>query len=74
MAAFTNEFDITVGFDADDEMTIRRLQLSGDVSTPSDLDAENFRAERLLRLNVRGLSMVVALGRLVLLIQYVLGT
>jgi hypothetical protein len=51
---------------------VEQLQLSN-FYTKSDIDAENFRKERLPKLNARGISAVMSLGRLLLLVQYCLG-
>lgn len=73
LAAFTKDFDITSGLlnDPDEALTDNLLaQLGND---PNQLAASNFRNARLPRLNSRGVSMVMAISRMVLLFQYVVG-
>jgi hypothetical protein len=73
LSAFTNSFDVTDGLRENrDELLIEQLQLA-DFRTQSDIHAAKFRNERMPTLNARGISMVMALGRLLLLVQYGLG-
>jgi hypothetical protein len=73
LAAFTKDFDITNGLVADpDERETDRL-IAGLVGTRSAAAAIRFRQDRLPLLNARGLSLVMALSRLLLLAQYLVG-
>ena len=73
LAAFTRDFNITDGLyknpeqqQADDILT----QLGNDKSA---LAAVAFRNDRLPRLNAKGISLVLAISRVVLLTQYLVG-
>lgn len=73
MSAFTHDFDITAGLflDSDQAMTDQLLaQLGADEGR---IAAMAFRDQRLARINARGISMVLALSRLLLLVQYIVG-
>ena len=73
LSAFTNKFDITDGIRLDrDQERILELQSANQMST-ADLNAEAYRNQRMPTLNARGISMVVALSRLLLFVQYCLG-
>ena len=70
LAAFTKDFNITDGLKHDPEGEQANnifVQLGGDKSA---LDASAFRNERLPRLNAKGISVVLAISRIVLLVQY----
>ena len=72
LAAFTKDFDIAIGFSPDDPLLEQvQAQLGTDQSS---LDASNFREQRLPRLNARGVSIVMGCSRLLLLMQYIVGT
>jgi hypothetical protein len=70
LAAFTKDFDVTSGLweDPDETLVDQLLSQAG-----NQLVALDFRQDRLPRLNAKGLSMVMALSRLLLLLQYVIG-
>jgi low temperature requirement protein LtrA len=73
LAAFTRKFDITAGLLPDDDQTLTdslMLQLGDD---QNNLEATQFRDDRLPRLNARGVAMTMALSRLLLLVQYAVG-
>ena len=73
LAAFTKDFDIgyNVATDEDQDTTtqIQRLQNY----TNAELNAEQFRLDRMPLLNAKGTSIVMMLSRLLLLLQYVVG-
>lgn len=73
LAAFTRDFDIgyKIVNDEDQQIVIQDEQFQN--NTASEIDAAQFRADRLPVLNAKGTSMVMFLGRLLLLIQYILG-
>lgn len=71
LAAFTRNFDITAGLLDDDDLpatTQLLLQLGDD---ENNLQAFQFRDNRLPKLNARGIAMTMALSRLLLLVQYI---
>lgn len=53
---------------------LRRQLLLSLGNDENDLEAIQFRDNRLPRLNARGVAMTMALSRLLLLIQYAVGT
>jgi hypothetical protein len=71
LAAFTKDFDITNGLSdntADDKkLADLQAQLGNDLS---QLAATQFREQRLPQLNAMGVSLVMAISRLLLLLQY----
>ena len=72
LAAFTNQFDVTAGIRTDkDKPLITTLSFSEGLNA-ADIQAESSREDRLVRLNAKGLSVTVALSRLLLLIEYLL--
>ena len=71
LAAFTKEFNLTDGLrkNPDQEEANKILsQLPG--SDSSAIAAIAFRNDRLPRLNAKGISLVLAVSRVVLLVQY----
>ena len=73
LAAFTNNFDVSNGLAPnDDDAVIASLKL-GEGYDSSQVDAARFRQDRLPRLNAKGISISLALSRLLLLSQYVMG-
>lgn len=73
LAAFTNNFDITNGIANDNVMQKKLIQLQlADFDTSQDIAAANYRGNRLPTLNARGISIVMALSRVVLLLQYLM--
>ncbi|KZP30495.1 hypothetical protein FIBSPDRAFT_1038164 [Athelia psychrophila] len=71
LSAFTREFDVTFGLTGNDPTEALREQLMIELGSDSGrLAAETFRNNRLPRVNARGISMVLALSRLLLLAQY----
>ncbi|KZP30533.1 hypothetical protein FIBSPDRAFT_926382 [Athelia psychrophila] len=72
LCAFTSDFDITFGLTGSDPTEALREQLMVELGNDNGrLAAQTFRNERLPRVNARGISMVLALSRLLLLAQYV---
>lgn len=73
MAAFTQNFDITVGLDKDsDQAAIDALQAASGTNK-NEFSASMFRNNRLPILNARGVSMAMGISRIVLLMQYSAG-
>jgi hypothetical protein len=74
LAAFTRIFDITASLLQDEDqpegLRADMLQLGND---ENNLAATQFRDDRVLRLNVRGVAMTMALSPLLLLVQYAVG-
>ncbi|KZP30511.1 hypothetical protein FIBSPDRAFT_1038176 [Athelia psychrophila] len=71
LSAFTSDFDITFGLTGSDPTEALREQLMAELGNDNGhLTAQTFRNERLPRVNARGISMVLALSRLLLLAQY----
>jgi hypothetical protein len=74
LAAFTRDFDITNGIATDGNGNAAdQLLLDSGVSNQAGLVAKKFRDNRLPRLNAMGVSMTMALSRLLLLVQYAIG-
>jgi hypothetical protein len=75
LAAFTRNFDITACLLPvnEDEIALRTQLLTQLGLTSDDLEAIQFREDRLPRLNARGVSMTMAISRLLLLVQYCIG-
>ena len=75
LAAFTNNFDITNGIvnDNKEQQLLQKVQLM-DFSTMNEIAVANWRANRLPAMNARGISMTMAFSRLLLLVQYTLGS
>src|ERR1700761_6316375 len=76
MAAFTNNFDITNGIQdtsAEDALKANLTALTLN-ATSSDIQAQNIRDSRLPILNARGISLVMACSRLLMLVQYCIGS
>jgi hypothetical protein len=75
MAAFTNNFDISSGIAADngDKAKIEQIvaSLGGDAI---EVQAAAKREERLPLLNARGISLVMGFSRLLLIVQYSVGS
>lgn len=73
IAAFTHSFDIGNGI-ADDSQTQRRSKLLAQ-QLPSNINTDWLAdvADRVPRLNVRGISMTMVLSRVLLLVQYSYG-
>ena len=73
MAAFTGDFDITAGIKNGVDQNAVDFQLTpGFGDSVQDVGAELFRDARLPTLNARGLSITMALSRILLLFQYAL--
>jgi hypothetical protein len=72
LAAFTKDFDITNGLVPDHEQDETERLIAALVDSRSTA-AIRFRQDRLPLLNARGLSIVMALSRLLLLAQYLVG-
>ena len=73
MAAFTRDFDITGGIVKHSDSALADQLFTQAGSDQNGLAASHFRDNRLPLLNARGLSMTMALSRLLLLLQYILG-
>ena len=73
LAAFTDNFDITTGLFSDPNAALQNELLSELGNDHSRLAAMNFRDDRMPRVNARGISMVMALSRMLLLGQYIVG-
>lgn len=76
LAAFTNNFDITVGLSAGDDpdqALADALFAQAGTDDKNSISATHFRDGRLPILNARGLSMVMGISRLLLLVQYAAG-
>ncbi|KAF7983410.1 hypothetical protein HWV62_22441 [Athelia sp. TMB] len=71
LCAFTADFDITFGLSNDPTEALRQQLMIQLGNGNGRLAAETFRDNRLPRVNARGISMVLALSRLLLLVQYV---
>jgi hypothetical protein len=71
LAAFTKDFDITNGLVPDREQNETEKLIAG--LDGSAAVAFKYRQDRLPLLNARGVSMVMALSRLLLLAQYLVG-
>lgn len=72
LAAFTKDFDITDGLMDDPDQAKANDLFSQVGSDKSALAAFAFRNERLPRLNAKGISVVLAISRVVLLVQYLI--
>ncbi|KIM71618.1 hypothetical protein PILCRDRAFT_751872 [Piloderma croceum F 1598] len=71
LAAFTRDFDITSGISKDTDDTLAdAISTQAGIEDQNGLVAYEFRDNRLLVLNARGVSMTMALSRLLLLLQY----
>jgi hypothetical protein len=73
LAAFTRNFDITAALMDGDDLGLTKQLLLQLGSDESDIEAMQFRDNRLPRLNARGVAMTMALSRLLLLVQYAVG-
>jgi hypothetical protein len=73
LAAFTNQFDVTNGIADNADYTRARQLLLDHRFEASLLEAFQFRDSRLPWLNARGVSLTMALSRLLLLAQYAVG-
>ena len=73
LAAFTKDFDITNGLSPDPDQAESERLIAALVDTESTVEAIRYREDRLPLLNARGVSMVMALSRLLLLAQYLVG-
>jgi hypothetical protein len=75
LAAFTRDFDITACLwpDQDQTQALQNQLLIQAGLNEDDLRALDFREARLPKLNARGVSMTMALSRLLLLFQYCIG-
>jgi len=76
LAAFTKDFDVTNDIENDSQMNQRIANLEVDAFGQSQrpwISVERFRAQRLPTLNARGISMTMAISRVFLLIQYLVG-
>lgn len=77
LAAFTNNFDITVGLSNGpdpDQTLLTQLEIQNDGFSTQDITAQQFRNDRLPIQNDRGISIVLGLSRALLLAQYLVGT
>lgn len=73
LAAFTNNFDITNGIANNNSAQNKLVELQlADFDSMQDIAAANYRENRLPTLNARGISIVMALSRVVLLSQYLM--
>ncbi|THU93348.1 hypothetical protein K435DRAFT_967342 [Dendrothele bispora CBS 962.96] len=75
LAAFTRDFDITDGIKDDSQKenqadTLERQSFQDDQVAIPLMKAQKYRDNLLPKLNFRGISIVMALSRLLLLIQY----
>jgi hypothetical protein len=73
LAAFTRKFDITSGIVPDRDAAEAQLFLTDLQFDQSTLEAQDFRNDRLPKLNARGISMAMAASRILLLVQYIVG-
>ena len=73
LAAFTHDFNITTKISQNADAALMDELLAQAGSNQNGLAASRFRANLLPLLNARGLSMAMALSRLLLLLQYVIG-
>jgi hypothetical protein len=74
LAAFTSNFDITNGLFQDPDLAPADELFAQAGVDKSGVAAFNFRKNnRLPRLNARGVSITLAVSRLLLLIQYAVG-
>jgi hypothetical protein len=74
MATFTSNFSIFSGILQDDSRTpVNPVQFQVSDVTFNDVFASGLREERLPVINSRGISLVMAFSRLLLLFQYLLG-
>lgn len=74
LAAFTRDFDITNGIAENPDMALaNELFTQTGIQDQSGLAASRFRDSQLPLVNARGLSMTMALSRMLLLLQYVVG-
>ena len=74
LAAFTNNFDITNGIANNNAAQKKLVEMQlADFDTMQDIAASDYRENRLPTLNARGISIVMALSRIVLLSQYLMG-
>ena len=74
LAAFTKGFDVTNGvIDNVQEQNILTQLKFQDFLSQIDIEVQNYRNDRIPTLNARGISMTIALSRVVLLAQYVIG-
>ena len=71
LAAFTKDFDITNGLVPDLEQHDTEILIAG--LDQSAAAAFKYRQDRLPLLNGRGVSLVMALSRFLLLVQYLIG-
>jgi hypothetical protein len=67
LAAFTENFDITSGLFSDPDAALQDELLSELGNDQSRLAAMSFRENRMPRVNARGISVVMALSRILLL-------
>ena len=73
LAAFTHDFNITTKISQNADAALMDGLLAQAGSDQNGLAASRFRDNLLPLLNARGLSMTMALSRLLLLLQYVIG-
>ena len=73
LAAFTKDFDIGYGLAVDQEQEVVLATQQFQNYSKAEIDATQFRLNRLPLLNAKGIFLVLMLSRLVLLLQYVLG-
>lgn len=73
LSAFTRDFDISNGLYLDEDHTERDALYRALGQDETADAAADFRNTRLPRINARGLSLVLAISRLVLLLQYCVG-
>lgn len=73
LAAFTNNFDITNGISNNSKQQNQMLEMQlEDFYTQQDIAVGNYRNGRLPTLNARGISITMALSRMILLAEYLL--
>jgi hypothetical protein len=76
MAAFTSDFDISVGLykpDQTAEQGQRTIQTEVLGISDAQLAATAYRLERLPIINARGIAAVMGFSRLLMLLQYAVG-
>lgn len=74
MAAFTSDFDITVGL-FNEKIDPEQQAIQKDVLGVSESQqaATEFRSSQLPRINARGIAAVMGVSRLLMLLQYSIG-
>jgi hypothetical protein len=76
LAAFTRDFDITAGLaggDDPDQDRAERIQIDLMMASKDGIDAQRLQKDRLPGLNFRGIAMIMAWSRVLLMVQYIIG-